>query len=94
MLLSLREDLGKVEGTCGVRDFPGSPFKVLLCIGGKVLHRKVPCKMGMVEEYWEKRRCYLINWRRKWQPTPVFLPGKSHGQKSYSPQGPDSNMAQ
>ena len=31
-----------------------------------------------------------IPWRRKWQPTPVFLPGKSHGQKSlasYSPQG-------
>ena len=21
-------------------------------------------------------------WRRKWQPSPVFLPGKSHGQKS------------
>ena len=21
-------------------------------------------------------------WRRKWQPTPVFLPGESHGQKS------------
>ena len=29
-----------------------------------------------------------IPWRRKWQPTPVFLPGKSHGQRSlpgYSP---------
>ena len=29
-----------------------------------------------------------IPWNRKWQPTPVFLPGKSHGQKSlvgYSP---------
>ena len=29
-------------------------------------------------------------WRRKWQPTPVFLPGKSHGQRSltrYSPWG-------
>ena len=29
-------------------------------------------------------------WRRKWQLTPVFLPGKSHGQKSlvgYSPWG-------
>ena len=28
-------------------------------------------------------------WRRKWQATPVFLPGKSHGQRSlggYSPQ--------
>ena len=29
-------------------------------------------------------------WRRKWQPSPVFLPGESHGQRSlagYSPQG-------
>ena len=29
------------------------------------------------------------SWRRKWQPTPVFLPGESHGQKNlagYSPQ--------
>ena len=28
-------------------------------------------------------------WRRKWQPTPVLLPGKSHGQRTlvgYSPQ--------
>ena len=28
--------------------------------------------------------------KRKWQPTPVFLPGKSHGQRSlagYSPWG-------
>jgi len=23
-----------------------------------------------------------IPWRRKWQPTPVFFPGKSHGQRS------------
>ena len=22
-----------------------------------------------------------IPWRRKWPPTPVFLPGKSHGQR-------------
>ena len=31
-----------------------------------------------------------IPWRRKWQPTPVFLPGQSHGQWSlvgYSPWG-------
>ena len=29
-----------------------------------------------------------IPWRRVWQPTPVFLPGESHGQRSlvgYSP---------
>ena len=24
----------------------------------------------------------LITWRRAWQPTPVFLPGESHGQRS------------
>ena len=31
-----------------------------------------------------------IPWRRAWQPTPVFLPGDSYGQRSlagYSPQG-------
>jgi len=31
-----------------------------------------------------------IPWRREWQSTPVFLPGKSHGQRSlvvYSPWG-------
>ena len=42
------------------------------------------------------KRCGLdpwvgkIPWRRAWQPTPVFLPGKSHGQRSLvgcSPQG-------
>ena len=35
---------------------------------------------------WVKR----ILWRRAWQPTPVFLPGESHGQRSlagYSPWG-------
>ena len=42
------------------------------------------------------RRCRVDPWvrkipcRRKWQPTPVFLPGQSHGQRSleaYSPWG-------
>ena len=48
-----------------------------------------------------------INWirpslgiakRRQWQPTPVLLPGKSHGQRSlvgYSPRGhKESNMTE
>ena len=29
-------------------------------------------------------------WRKEWQPTPVFLPGESHGERSladYSPRG-------
>ena len=38
----------------------------------------------------EMRWVWNIPWRSKWQPTPVFLPGEFHGQKSmagYSPQG-------
>ena len=38
-----------------------------------------------------------IPWRRKGQPTPIFLPGKSYGQRSlagYSPWGrQESDMA-
>ena len=25
---------------------------------------------------------HFMHWRRKWQPTPVFLPGESQGQRS------------
>ena len=40
-----------------------------------------------------------ILWRRKWQPTPVFLPGKCHGQRSLEglqsmgPQRSEHNLA-
>ena len=41
---------------------------------------------------------HYIKWRRKWQPTPVLLPGKSHGQRSpvgYSPwDREESDMAE
>ena len=26
--------------------------------------------------------CICMYWRRKWQPTPVFLPGESNGRRS------------
>ena len=39
-----------------------------------------------------------IPWRREWPPTPVFLPGEFHGQRSlvgYSPWGcRESNMTE
>ena len=41
---------------------------------------------GLGFDLWVRK----IPWRRKWQSTPVFLPGKSHGQRSlegYSPWG-------
>ena len=48
-------------------------------------------------QQWKRhRRCMFhlwmgkVPWRREWQPTPVFLPEKSHGQSNlvgYSPKG-------
>ena len=29
-----------------------------------------------------------VDWRRAWPPTPIFLPGKSHGQRSLEGYGP------
>ena len=44
------------------------------------------CQWGRYEfNPWVRK----IPWRRKWQPTPVFLQGKSHGQRNlvgYSPE--------
>ena len=58
------------------------------------------CPHYLFEHYWSKscftveliKLCifYASSWRRKWQPTPVFLPEKSHGWSSlvgYSPWG-------
>ena len=43
-----------------------------------------------IQETWVNPQVGKIPWRRKWQPTPVFLPGEFHGQRSlagYSPWG-------
>ena len=43
------------------------------------------CRRGRFNPWVRK-----IPWSRQWQPTPVFLPGRSHGQRSltgYSPWG-------
>ena len=40
------------------------------------------------KRHWFEPLVGKIPWGRKWQPTPVFLPGESHGQRSlegYSP---------
>ena len=56
------------------KDFPGGSGKNRLQCGGPGLNP------------WGG----TIPWRRAWLPTPVFLPGKSHGQRSlvgHSPWG-------
>ena len=69
------------------------------------LGREDPLKEGIIPipifglPWWLRLQCgrpgfdpwaRKIPWRRKWQPTPVLLPGKFHGQRSlvgYSPWG-------
>ena len=45
----------------------------------------------------QHRRCWFdpcigkIPWRREWQPTSVFLPGESHGQRSLAGHSPQNH---
>ena len=49
---------------------------------------KNPHAMQEIQEMWVDPWVRKIPWRRAWQPTPVFLPGEFHRQRSlvgYSP---------
>ena len=35
-----------------------------------------------------------MHWRRKWQPTPVFLPGESHGWAAHEAEEESDNIAE
>ena len=51
--------------------------------------QRLKCLPAM-QETWVDPWVAKVPWRRKWQPTPVFLPGESHGRRSlvgYSPRG-------
>ena len=51
---------------------------------------KNPPAVQELQETWVRSLGGEDPWRRQWQPTPVFLPGESHGQRSlvgYSPWG-------
>ena len=76
------EEFNHTDLRRGVKGFPG----------GSVVKKKkkicLQCRRHWRDGFnpWMEK----IPWKRRWQPTPVFLPGKSHGQKSlaeYSPWG-------
>ena len=59
---------------------------LLRCLSGK----ESACSAGHVGSGSFHPWVGKIPWRRKWQPTPIFLPEKSHGQRSlmgYRPWG-------
>ena len=64
-----------ILGTIHNRDFYSNPMLLTqVCSMDHTLRNTV------LVEIW--RILYPRDWRRKWQPTPVFLPGESQGQKS------------
>ena len=57
---------------------------------GGSLVKNLPASAGNVKRHGFDPWVRKIPWRRKWQTTPVFSPGESHGQRSlagYSPRG-------
>ena len=74
---------------------PGLPVQHQLTgLGAPILQYGLPWWLSDKESTCQCRRCGFdprvgkVPWRRKWQSTPIFLPGKSHGQRSlagYSP---------
>ena len=57
---------------------------------GSSVVKNPPTSAGDIRDMGSIPRSGRFPWRRKWQPTPIFLPGKFHGQRSlvgYSPWG-------
>ena len=59
--------LGVGEATCGEGN--GTGWGSLACLN------VILCS----QVYWSTM---ALHWRRQWHPTPVLLPGKSHGRRS------------
>ena len=49
---------------------------------GSVVKKKKKIPPAM-QETWVQSLSWEAPWRSSWQPTPVFLPRKSHGQKAW-----------
>ena len=56
-----------------------APFWLQLGFPGGAVVKNLPANAGDAkDDFWVRK----IPWSRKWQPTPVSLPGKFHGQRS------------
>ena len=61
-----------------------------VCFRGGAVVKNPPASAGEVRDMGLIPGSKKIPWRRAWQPTPVFLPGESHGHRNqlgYSPGG-------
>ena len=83
------------------KEFAGQKLQCdIMCVGfpGGASGKEPVCQCRRGKRYQFNPWVRKIPWRRKWQPAPVFLSRKSHGQRSlvvYSPWGhKESDMAE
>ena len=62
--------------------FIGIEKKILGASQVALVVRKLLANAGDIRDTDSIPRVWKIPWRRAWDPTPVFLPGESHGQSS------------
>ena len=63
---------------------------ILLGFPGGASGKELACQRRRHKRYRFDPWVRKIPWKKAWQPTPVFVPGKSHRQRiqaGYSPQG-------
>ena len=80
--IGVHQELGQFENRKSIQDLGGFP--------GGASDKEPSCQCRRHKRLRFNPWVWKILWRRAWQPTPVFLPGESHGQRSlvgYSPKG-------
>ena len=79
-----------MESQRGGHDWAAELNWIVLTFGVTLINVLLIIRMRLLELISFNSFLLMRNWRRAWQPTPVFLPGESHGQRSlaaYSPCG-------
>ena len=87
----MRTARGSIQGECDYRSRLNSRRLLQLGFPGGSDGKESTCNEGDLDLIPGVGRS---PWRREWTPTPVFLPGEFHGQRSlagYSPWGPQKS---
>ena len=66
------------KGSSQPRDW--TPVSCVSCLAGRFFTTEPPGKL-QCRRHRYNFGIWKIPWRKKWWPTPVFLPGKSHGRR-------------
>jgi len=61
---------------------------MLICLQKGFTPAQTVKNLPAMQDTWVRSLGQKIPWRKDWQPTPVFLPGESHGQRSLVGYGP------